>query len=180
MAVNIQGIFDGLLEAFALPSAPTLQQFVTSIEQRGIASQDEANAYVTHFLRGAVSLTMLDQGATFDDLMTRARAVELENAVRAARRVHAEVMEFVDYKIEQLQVEHGAVQATLTTAQRVLDNAVVARAWIEANAPGSAQTKADTLLVMDAGVNVQTGFRDIAQRRLDELQIQIERLGGTV
>jgi hypothetical protein len=176
--IDLTGIYNALIEQWDKFPNVSRSQFTNGVESRGIATAVEADAYVGHFILAARSLAVLD-GDDWDALQTRVQALGLEVAVRAGRKIHAEVLEYVDYKVERLQLQLDGANGLISEADRKLTNGAIGRDWIDANAPGGPQLRADMLDLLDVGIAAETGKRTALLRIKAELEERITKLGGT-
>ena len=173
--IDLQGIFDGLLQFFDKAQNGDREQFITAIVDREIATEGETNVFLNHFLALGVSLAMLNS-ADFDVLMAKRRAVGLDTAIRAARVIRGKLAEVVEFKIAQLQIGLDQANDYIVLRTTTLANVATARAWIDTNAP--AVLKADTLETLDAGTFKVRGQLAAAQRIAAEKTEEIIKLGG--
>jgi hypothetical protein len=102
--INLDGIFNALVEQWTDFPNVSQAQFAAGVESRGIATEDEANLYVGHFISIAVDLSVLDV-ETWDGLQARVQSVGIERASRAGLIIHSKVRERAAFRIDQLEAE---------------------------------------------------------------------------
>lgn len=175
--INIDGIYNALIEYWASPAFPnwSAAQFVSEVNSRGIATSAETTLYLTHFGEVAVSLAMLD-AADWTTLQSRVQAVGLERAVSASRLIHQALRRLGAFRIAELQDQLASFTETIATNTTMLANAATGRAQILAQFPSS-QVRNDTVAVLDAGTQMITASLARAERRKAEIEAELEQLG---
>jgi hypothetical protein len=177
--INIQGIFEGLIQFFTSAPSGRRNQFVDVAVSNGIDTAANINLWLDHFLQIGDEMGMF-ASADFDVMMTKRRDVGLERATNGARAIYDTLVELATFTVEQLQLQITALEAFVTEEETRVVNATFGRVWIEANAPGSAALKADTLRAVDFGLQMMGNAIEGANSAIAQLQERIIRLGGTV
>ncbi len=173
--IDLQGIFRGLLDFFEQAPTGTRTQFINALESRGIATAAAGELFVDYFLDIAADMALISD-ADFDVLMTRVQTVGLAKATSAGRAVFARLKDLAAYRVDRLQTRVDIFQALKDELETKLPLIATGRAWVEANAPGSAALKAAVLQAIDIGVLRLTAVAEAAEEEIQRLEEQIQRL----
>jgi uncharacterized small protein (DUF1192 family) len=176
--IDLQGIFERLLAFFEASPTGTRAEFEAGVVTAGAATAGEAALFVDRFLEVGDWMGLI-AADDFDALMAKAAAVGLEKARNGARAIYDRLVLLVDFRIFELQERLDALRPMLARIAADLPLIATGRAWIAANAPGTAEMKAAVLLSIDLGVqNLQSSKASYADA-IARLEAQITALGGT-
>jgi hypothetical protein len=175
--IDLQGIFESLIEFFEAAPNGTRSGFTTAVVNLGIASQAEVDLFLDRFL--AIGEWM---GYLADDdfavMMAKRREIGLTKATNGARAIYDRLLDLVDFRLYELQDRLTSHRAALAAIAAKLPLIATARAWIAANAPGTAAMKAATLEALDLGVAKMTSDVEALGRLIAQIEDQIRQLGG--
>jgi len=174
--IDLDGIFGALVEQWDTTPSATRSQFTGAVESRGIATQVEAELYVSHFLARAVELALLDTG-DWINLQGRVQAVGLERATEAGRKIHNDLRERAPFRIDRLTVLVAAHDTAILELDRLKANAEIGRTEIESRFPPNG-LRDDTLAVLGRGINQIDGSRPVLVRRRAKFADELATLEG--
>jgi hypothetical protein len=175
--INLQGIFARLLAFFETSPTGARAEFEAGVVAAEIATAGEAALFVDRFLEIGDWMGLLPS-ADFDSLMAKAAAVGLEKARNGALAIYDRLVLLVDFRLYEFQDRLDQYQALVTEIDVELPLIATGRAWIVANAPGTAALKAAVLKALDLGVAELTSRRAAVVAEIVRLEDQISRLGG--
>jgi hypothetical protein len=150
--MNLQGIFDGLLTFFEVAPNGTETQFINGLKANELATQEEAELFIFHFLAIGVDIGLLNS-ADFDVLMARRRDVGLGPATRGARIIFEEMKALAAFRVVLLQERLVVVQAVRADYEAKLPKVATARQWIVNNSPAAQDVTDACLEAVDFGTD---------------------------
>jgi len=175
--IDLQGIFDRLLQFFEASPAGTRAEFEAGVVGSGIATAAEVALFVDRFLAIGDGMGLIPT-ADFDALMVKAAAVGLAKARSGARAIYDRLLQLADFRIADLQTKLDDVRGLLAAVTAELPLVATGRAWIAINAPGGAALKAAVLHAIDLGAADLTANKAAFERLIARYEDQIRQLGG--
>ncbi len=175
--IDVQGIFEGLIEFFEVAPNGSRNQFVNALVSHDIATADDANFWIDKFLEIGDGMGLI-ASADFDVLMAKRRDVGLAKATNGARAIYDKLVQLVDFQIQELQDKLDLARQGLVDVEAKIPLVAAGRTWIVANAPGSAAQKAAVLEALDSGASSMEATRVLLERLVTKLEEKIENLGG--
>lgn len=175
--IDIQGIYGALIELFGTAPNATRAQFITAVEDRGIATPTETNRFLDKFLEIGAGMGLI-ASADFDVLTAKVREVGLDRATNGSRVIYDKLIAFVGFKIDELQDQLDAMRAALAETEDDLSRVDSIRTWINNNAPGSSETKTTALRTFDLGKDTLLSRQSIFTVKIVEWEDKIRELGG--
>ena len=175
--IDLQGIFGKLLQFFEASPIGTRAEFEAGVVAAGVATAGEVALFVDRFLSIGDGMGLIPT-ADFDALMAKAAAVGLAKARSGARAIYDRLLQLVDFRIADIRAKLDALRAALAAVTAELPLVATGRAWIAANAPGSAALKAAVLKALDLGTQAMTGSQASLTRLIAEYEERIRQLGG--
>jgi len=175
--MNLQGIFDGLLTFFEVAPNGTEAQFINALKANELATQEEAELFLLHFLDIGEDIGLLAT-ADFAVMMAKRRDVGLERASNGARAIYDRLIELAAFRVALLQERLVLITALLEDYEAKLPMVATSRVWIENNSPASQAVTDATLEALDLGVLRFEALVAQLTRQVGYLTEQIEGLGG--
>lgn len=172
--INLQEIFNALLQFWVQAPGGTRQQFITALVDREIATEDEGNLYADNFLQSAVELTLLDV-ADWDVMMTRVAAVRIERAERAGRAIHSRLVNLPVFRVAWLQDKIAKFDAGIADSEATTADAELGKQEILDRFPPST-LRDHTVQVLDHGIHQMGASRLGTVRRRNELADELDSL----